>query len=194
MKMKYDDASWHSGGNFPKDLLPDAAFTHTGLYLAWAVLSGLASKELQDEELAKLTARLTPSCQVYRAIDGKLTDEDLSDEGNAFTKVYFDFEVWQYLKDYGEILCEGLPTMYHVADSWENYERLSYLQNCSSALNYWCEGIFEASARDFGRCFRDEARSRIGRGYASVELSIKNLGAHSRQSFPVADGGARAAH
>ena len=36
----------------------------------------------------------------------------------------FDFEIRQYLNDYGEILGEGLPTMYHVADSWENYERL----------------------------------------------------------------------
>src|SRR6202521_5614578 len=43
-------------------------------------------------------------------------------------------------------------------------------------------------------CFRDESPSRIGRGHACTLLSIKNLGAHSRQSFPVADGGTRAAH
>ena len=125
--MKYDDASWHLEGDFPEDLPEDAAFTHTGLYLAWAVLAGLGSKELQDdfeEELAKLSTRLTPPCEVYKVMDGKLTDEDLSDGGNAFTKVYFDFEVGQYLKDYEEVLCKDLPTMYHVADSWENYERL----------------------------------------------------------------------
>jgi len=141
--MKYDDASWHSGGDFPKDLPPDAASTHTGLYLAWAVLADLGSKELHDdfeEELAKLSARLTPPCQVYRAMDGKLTDEDLSDEGNAFTKVYFDFEVGQYLKDYEEILCEDLPTTYHVADSWENYERLKSILD--SRLAAWrADGI-----------------------------------------------------
>jgi len=128
MKMKYDDASWHSeSDNFPNDLLSAAAFTHTGLYLAWAVLADLASEELQDdfeEGLAKLRSRSTSPCQLYRAMDGKLTDDDLSDEGNAFTKFYFDFEAGQYLKDYEEVLCEGLPTTYHVADSWENYERL----------------------------------------------------------------------
>jgi hypothetical protein len=29
----------------------------------------------------------------------------------------------------------------------------SHLQNCSSALNFRLWGIFEASARDFGRVF-----------------------------------------
>jgi hypothetical protein len=127
MEMKYDDASWHAGGNFPSDLALDAACTHTGLYLAWAVLAGLGSKELRDDfeaELVKLGARLISPCQFYRTMDGKLTDEDLSDEGNAFTKVYFDFDVGQYLKDYEQTLCAGLPTMYHVADSWESYDRL----------------------------------------------------------------------
>jgi len=127
MKTKYDDASWHLEGDFPEELPKDAAFTHTGLYLAWAVLAGLGSKELQDdfeEELAKLSAHLTAPSEVYRVIDGKLIDDDLSDEGNAFTKIYFDFEVGQYLKDYEEVLCKDLPTMYHVADSWENYQRL----------------------------------------------------------------------
>jgi hypothetical protein len=141
--MKYDDASWHSGGDFPKDLLPAAAFTHTGLYLAWAVQADLGSKELQDdfeEELTNLSARLIPPCQIYKPMDEKLTDGDLSDEGNAFTKVYFDFEVGQYLKDYEEILCAGLPTMYHVTDSWENYERLKPILD--SRLAAWrADGI-----------------------------------------------------
>src|ERR1700674_4164163 len=43
-------------------------------------------------------------------------------------------------------------------------------------------------------CFRDESPSRIGRGHASTELSIKDVVAYSRQSFPLADGGTRAAH
>jgi hypothetical protein len=87
----------------------------------------LGSRELRDdfeEELASLTVRSNPPCQFYRTIDGKLTDGDLSDEGNAFTKVYFDFEVGQYPKDYEEALCRDLPTIYHVPDSWESYEKL----------------------------------------------------------------------
>jgi hypothetical protein len=143
MKMKYDDASWHLEGDFPQDLPEVAAFTHTGLYLAWAVLGGLGSKELQDdfeEELAKLSNRLSSPCEIYRMMDGKLVDDDLSDEGNAFTKRYFDFEVGQYLKDYEELLCKDLPTMYHVADSWENYEKLKPILD--NRLSAWrADGI-----------------------------------------------------
>lgn len=40
--MKYDDASWHCAGDFPKDLPEAAGATHTGMFLAWALLSGLA--------------------------------------------------------------------------------------------------------------------------------------------------------
>jgi len=39
--MKYDDASWHYGGDFPDDLPDEAGATHTGMFLAWALLSGL---------------------------------------------------------------------------------------------------------------------------------------------------------
>ena len=48
--------------------------------------------------------------------------------------------------------------------------------------------------RDFGRVFPRRITSRIGRGHASADLSIKNLGAHSRQSFPLANGRTWAAH
>ncbi|MGN6118448.1 MAG: DUF7832 domain-containing protein, partial [Rhodanobacter sp.] len=42
--MKYDDASWHYGGDFPKDLPDEAGATHTGMFVAWALLSGLAGQ------------------------------------------------------------------------------------------------------------------------------------------------------
>ena len=49
--MKYEDASWHSGADdFPKDLTAQAAGTHSGMFLAWALLGGLrqADEEKQD--------------------------------------------------------------------------------------------------------------------------------------------------
>src|SRR6266404_3538306 len=36
--MKYDDASWHYGGDFPEDLPREAGATHTGMFVAWALL------------------------------------------------------------------------------------------------------------------------------------------------------------
>jgi hypothetical protein len=125
--MKYDDASWHSGGNFPEGLNAEASFTHTGLYVAWALLAGLASEEFLencDDDLQELRKRAISPSQAFKNIDGKFTDADLSGEGNDFTQAYFDFEKGQYLKDNGDVLSNGLPSMYHVADTWENFDKL----------------------------------------------------------------------
>lgn len=122
-KMRYDDASWHSEGDFPSDLTVAAAATHTGFYVAWAILTGLASDELNDDfedAVKSLRSRqITPS-RIYMMMDSKFTDQDLSDEGNLFTSTYFDFEKGAYLNDYDQVLCRGIPSMYHVADNWKN--------------------------------------------------------------------------
>ena len=137
--MKYDDASWHYGGEFPKDLPDEAGATHTGMYVAWAFLAGLAgelhTKEF-PEDVEKLRSRsVTPGQFFLDACDGKFTDEDLTDEGNAFTRSYFDFDTGSYLKDYEGLLAKGLPSTYHVPDTWENFEKLQPLLN--ARLESW---------------------------------------------------------
>ena len=137
--MKYDDASWHYGGQFPKDLPDEAGATHTGMFVAWALLSGLAgelhTKEF-PEDLEKLRSRtVTPGRFFLDACDGKFTDEDLTDEGNAFTQSYFDFDTGSYLKDYEGLLAKGLPSTYHVPDTWENFEKLQPVLN--ARLESW---------------------------------------------------------
>jgi hypothetical protein len=83
--MKYDDASWHVGGEFPKELPPEAGATHIGMFAAWCMLTGLAGElhEVElDDELQRLRQRkVTPGAWFIAACDGKLVDEDLSDEG-----------------------------------------------------------------------------------------------------------------
>jgi len=126
--MKYDDTTWHSGGQFPGDLPHSAAATHTGMFLAWALLSGL-SGEIHAEEfpegLAQLKSRsITPGAFFLAACDGKFTDEDLNEVGNGFAQAYFDFETGNYLADYEATLGNGLPDLYHVMDTWDNFERM----------------------------------------------------------------------
>ena len=125
---KYDDASWHYGGDFPHDLPDEAGATHTGMFLAWALLAGLAGELHVDdftEDLETLRRReITPGAFLLRCCDGKFTDEDLNEEGNAFTVAYFQFETGQYLADYERTLAAKLPTTYHVEDTWENFDRL----------------------------------------------------------------------
>lgn len=92
--MKYDDASWHYGGDFPKDLPTKAGATHIAMFLAWAVLNGLASDfhtAEPSEELAGLRDRkITPGEWFIMTCDEKFTDEDLSDEGNLFALGYYE--------------------------------------------------------------------------------------------------------
>lgn len=127
--MKYDDASWHYGGKFPKELPDAAGATHTGMYLAWALLSGLGGAvHLLEfpENIQRLKSRtVTPGAFFLDACDGKFTDEDLNEEGNAFTVAYFsDFEKGDYLADYKRILGQGLSDLYYVKDTWENFDLL----------------------------------------------------------------------
>ena len=126
--MKYDDASWHSGGDFPSELPAEAGATHSGIFLAWALLNELggdffsseapeAVKELQNRSS-------TPGAFFLSYCDGKLTDSDLSDFGNEFAAAYFDFQKGQYLQDYEAVLQANLPSLYHVPDTWVSFDAL----------------------------------------------------------------------
>ncbi len=126
--MKYDDASWHSGGDYPANLPAENAGTHAGMYLAWALLSGLAGEFFIDdfpEDLKKLKDRsVTPGRFFLECCDGKLFAEELSDVGNRFTAEYYDMESGQFLADYEAAMDESLPSLYHVPDTWDTFEKL----------------------------------------------------------------------
>ncbi len=127
--MKYDDATWHSGGNFPKDLPTSAGGTHIGMFAAWCMLEGMAGAvHLEDfpEELERLRSRsITPGRWFVTACDGKFIDEDLNEEGNAFAQFYYDSKFARYLEDYTSTLAHSGVSLYHVLDSWENFDILA---------------------------------------------------------------------
>jgi len=129
--VKYDDWSWHAGGDFPADLPHEAGGTHIGMFVAWALLHGLAGDihviEF-PEPLARLRERkVTPGQFFLDACDGKFTDEDLSELGNRFAEHYYenDDRPGTYFTDYAAAVGTEPPSIYHVADSWETYERLA---------------------------------------------------------------------
>jgi hypothetical protein len=130
--MKYDDASWHYGGDFPADLPDEAGATHSGMFVTWALLTGLSGDiHITDfpDDIPKLQLRsITPGAFFLSASDGKFTEEDLSNEGNDFAESYFNFESGNYLADYEETLGQDLPegrdSLYHIADTWENFDKL----------------------------------------------------------------------
>jgi hypothetical protein len=123
-----DRADWHYGGGdlYPKELPPENGGTHIGMYLAWIVQRGLASALLQKyarHSLPLLRERkITGRQLLFDELDEKFFDGLLTRVGKDFTKVYYDTDC--YLEDYANTLGEGVPTLYHVADSWDNYDKL----------------------------------------------------------------------
>ncbi|MEM7609943.1 MAG: hypothetical protein AAF411_31740, partial [Myxococcota bacterium] len=101
--MKYDDSTWHSDGDFPADSPARFGGTHIGLFLRWCFEQGWASALHVERAPADVEAviggTMTGTDFLFRYCDGKLTDEDLNDEGNAFAAVYYGRD-GLYLRDY----------------------------------------------------------------------------------------------
>ncbi|QNH78114.1 hypothetical protein GGD92_07585 [Pseudomonas protegens] len=128
--MKYDDASWHYGGDFPADLPTSAGATHIGLFLAWMLINGFASEELVDdaaEEITQVRSRdLDGRAFLLQILDEKLSEADFNDEGNAFALAYYQGQDnSRFYCDYEKTLAPEPGTIYRVENSWSNYDRLA---------------------------------------------------------------------
>lgn len=123
--MAIDKIKWHlEDAGFRTELPPESAGTHIGLFKTWAVLQGFASAEFSEERgelVEKLLSRSITPGQFGAATGEALLEEELSDAGAAFTAFYYRAHFYE---DVLRHLCRGLPSMYHVADSWESYETL----------------------------------------------------------------------
>ena len=122
--MTHDKADWHLEGEFPGDLDRQQAYVPGGLLLAWlaarALLSEMAREDFADE-LARLRARSITGAQAYRLLGGVLDSDLLNPEADAFLGAYLDPDSGSYWADYGA-LATGLPSQYHVPDSWTSYD------------------------------------------------------------------------
>lgn len=126
--MAYDRADWHYGGDYPDELPPENGGTHIGMFLAWIIMTGLEGdlhrEGSQESLLAVRQRRMTGRDFLFRECDEKFWEEDLSDEGNAFAHWYYDNE-GPYLEDYERVLGAEVDSLYHVANTWENYDRIA---------------------------------------------------------------------
>lgn len=139
--MSIDRADWHYGGDFPKDLPKEAGGTHIGVFLAWIIendLIGDIHREHSSDGLKSVKSRsITGNQFLFDYCDSKFTDEDLNEEGLAFTSFYYgdDSGYKQYLSDYERTLANRLPSLYHVHDTWENFDRISPI--ISKRYHHW---------------------------------------------------------
>ncbi len=129
--MSYDRADFDYSTE--DDPLPKGhAGTHIGMFLAWAVQNGLEG-EFHHERSAGLLDRLRrreiTGRQFFEAACGdRFSERDLNAEGNAFAQYYYVDEAGQrgpYFADYKRTLAAGLPSFWHVADTWYNYEKVA---------------------------------------------------------------------
>ncbi len=86
--MKYDDSEYYFL-EFTTDLPTEYGGRHMALFLDWAVRRGLASAPLMQHAEALRRGDIAALDLLFDACDGKLTPEDLNDEGNAFAEAYY---------------------------------------------------------------------------------------------------------
>ena len=135
---KYDDASWHYGGNYPQDLPNENATTHIGMFLTWCIDNDLISDFQLEEagaDIEKIKNRTSTGADfLITYCDEKFTDEDLNDLGNEFASDYYNDgtefakQYSSYLNDYSIFFDEkakadnrSYPSLYHIENSWNNY-------------------------------------------------------------------------
>lgn len=128
---KYDDVSWHVGGKFPPELNEKHASTHIGMFLGWVIKHGLAGdllEEIAADGLNKVVSgEITGAEFLLKYCDGKLTNEDINEEGNKFASEYYEKNI--FISDYNELFGENVDTLYHVEDSVQNASILEKLIN-----------------------------------------------------------------
>ena len=138
---KYDDASWHYGGDYPKNLPIENGATHIGMFLTWCIDNNLVSEELfedAEEEIQQVKDRITTGAQfLFEVCDGKFIDDDLNETGNGFAQDYYDEdssfadEYGSYTDDYGSTFDQKAESngfeyesFYHIEDTFDNYDLL----------------------------------------------------------------------
>jgi hypothetical protein len=133
----YDKAKYHFEGDYPSDLSDDAACTHCGMYLAWLSDKHLLAPWFEEDfkaELVQLRQRQVTPARFFGIVDGALVSDMLNEQGNAFSTAYYLSN--QYFSDYDRLLASTLPSTYHVADTWENFEKLR--SQIDERYEEWC--------------------------------------------------------
>jgi hypothetical protein len=134
----YDKAKHHFQGNFPEILPIEQAYVHIGMYLGWIITQDLYSEFFEEEsgsQIIRFKRRETPCTILSELWDGYLGHELFNEEGNDFTISYY--QSGQYQNDYQEVLVKELPSVYHVSDTWENFDLISARLN--QRLKEWRE-------------------------------------------------------
>src|SRR5690349_7620681 len=133
--MAYDRADYDYSTE-EQPLPKGHAATHIGMFLAWAALHGLLNdyhEQHSAQLVGQLRARQITGRQFFQAAcQEQFAEKDLNVQGNAFAESYYRDSAGQrgaYFADYKQVLAARLPSFWHVADTWDNYEKLAPVIN-----------------------------------------------------------------
>ena len=125
-KTIYDSAKHHFLGNFPESLPIEQAYVHIGIYLGWIIDNELYSEYFEDESEIQIFRfkRRELSCTILSELwDGYLGYELFNKDGNMFSYYYYGSGLFR--KDYERVLAGDLPSIYHVRDDCETYQKMT---------------------------------------------------------------------
>jgi hypothetical protein len=125
-KLIYEKSKSQFLAHFPSILPIDQAYVHVGMFLGWMLDQELYGEIFEDEEEHQLLRfkNREISCALLSVLwDGYLSEDLFNEEGNEFC--YYYYQSGLYRKDYQDVF-NFVPNFNgKVADSWENYDKLS---------------------------------------------------------------------
>jgi hypothetical protein len=136
-----DDAPRHlNAKGFLPDLPREAAHTHMGFYLGWAIDRGMTSRMIETEHVGDVAAfkeKQLTGPQLAGRLGSVLRVSLFNDELARFSRLYYA-KTGRFYGDYIHTFLSSIAqarSMYVVTDAWENQEKLSRLLD--ERLNAW---------------------------------------------------------
>ena len=120
---KFDDAETYFL-NFTRDLPNEAGGIPIGLYLCCAADAGLVREPLKREIDARRARGQGPADLLFDLTDGKLTSDEFTDEGVAFTGDYYGRDYFADYRRCFRLADDSVDTLCSVADTAASLQRL----------------------------------------------------------------------
>lgn len=118
-----DNVRDYFDSNFPEEIPLDQAYLHMGVFMGWVIKNDFYSDDYEDEYGAQIihfvNSEISPII-LAASLDGIIDYSLFRETLKPFVRSYYGGG--QYIEDYKKTLLGELDTMFHVKDSWENFE------------------------------------------------------------------------
>ncbi|MEQ1501432.1 MAG: LON peptidase substrate-binding domain-containing protein [Myxococcota bacterium] len=132
----FDKARFHLDSVRSHGLDDRQAYVHGGMFFGWAVDRGLVLPWVEDADpdaFAAYRRREITGPALFASVDGAVIDDQFTDEGLAFVATYFDLRTGAFLGDWTQTMAAGLPSEFHVADTWDNAAKFAAMVDARHA-------------------------------------------------------------